>query len=319
MMPSARFVVRHRGYPLAGVVILLLAGVGCGNWPAPAPRSEVSPRVATQATRATPEPRRGGRVTVGVTREPATLNPAFAAPAAVVMMRPVVEGLIDFDAEGRPRPWLAEEVPTTANGGGSSDGRVVTFKLRQGVAWEDGRPFTAEDILFTFATYRNPDNPFPAEMIAVYQHLRAVDALDAYTVRLSYERSAATYLRAFSSIFPAHLFNGLARLADHPYSRAPLGTGPFRVREWVPGDRLTLARSPNYRERGRPYLDEITFRFFGDAAAAAAAFRAGGIDLLLDPDLEQTGLAAARATVRGLAPAPRVPPTWNTQEWWRAP
>lgn len=318
-MSFAKSVIRHCGYPLAGVVMLLLVGAGCGNWPAPAPRPEVSQQAVTLTARGTPAPRRGGRMTVGVTREPATLNPAFAAPAAVTVMRPVVEGLIDFDAAGRPRPWLAEEVPTPANGGVSSDGRVVTFKLRQGVAWEDGRPFTAEDILFTFAAYRNPDNPFPAETVAVYQQLRAVDALDAYTVRLTYERSEATYLRAFSPIFPAHLFNGLTRLADHPYSRAPLGTGPFRVHEWVPGDHLTLARSPSYRERGRPYLDEIAFRFFDDAAAAAAAFRAGGIDLLLDPDPEQTGLAAARATVRGLAPARRVPPTWNTQEWWREP
>src|SRR5207302_219148 len=81
----------------------------------------------------------------------------------------------------------------------------------------------------------------------------------------------ATYLRAFATIYPAHLFDGRTRLVDDPYGRGPVGTGPFRFREWAPGDHLTLARNPIYREAGRPYLDELVFRFFPDAAAAAAA------------------------------------------------
>lgn len=229
-------------------------------------------------------PGRGGRVTIGVTEEPATLNPAFATtPAAAVLSRLIVEGLIAFDAKGRPRPWLAEELPTPANGGVSADGKVVIFKLRQGVTWEDGKPFTADDILFTYMAYRNPDNTFTGDEVAAYQHLQAVDALNPYTVRLAYDRPNVNYLRAFSTIFPAHLFNRLTRLVDHPYNRAPLSTGPFRFREWVIGDYLTLERNPRYREPGEPFLDEITFRFFPDANAAAAALRDGRVDLLLDP------------------------------------
>lgn len=298
------------------LALVLLAATACGNWPAPAPIVTPPPRPGPGASPVGGTPiGRGGRVTIGAVGEPRSLNPAFGqTPAVAALLRPVVEGLIDFDADGRPRPWLAEEVPTRANGGLSEDGRVVTFRLRQGVAWEDGKPFTTRDLLFTYAAYRNPENPFVDEAVAAYRDLDAVDALDSYTLRLAYGRPNPAYLRAFATVFPAHLFNERTRLVDHPYNRAPFGAGPFRVREWVVGDHLTLVRSPSYREAGKPYLDELVFRFFPDQDTAAEALRAGLLDLLLDP--AGTGLTA-RTPLRGLAPHPRAPATWNAAVWRR--
>ena len=244
------------------------------------------------------------------------LNPAVdPTPAVAVVTRPIVEGLFDLDAAGRPRPWLAEEVPARVGGGISDDGRVIIIRLRQGVAWDDGRPFGAADLAFTAATYRHPDNRSAGPAVAAYQGLRAVDALDAYTVRLEYDAAGAPWPRAFSPIFPAHLFGGVTRVIDHPYSRAPLGSGPFRFREWVPGERLTLARSPSYREQDRPYLDEIVFHFFADETAAADRLRAGALDLLLTPD--GTHFSSGETPPRNLAPRPDAPLTWNAGEWRR--
>lgn len=278
-----RNVPAQRRIPATALLALALLLAGCGNWPPPAPittPARPGPVASPVGTRAP----RGGRVTIGVTGALTTLNPAFGAtPLVATVTRPMVEGLVDFDDEGRPQPWLAEALPTVANGGVSADGTVVTWKLRQGVAWDDGQPFTAADVVFTLAAARDPANPFTGDFLAPLANIRVADALDPYTVRLTYTRPDATYLQAFSTIYPAHLFNGLTTLVGQPYNRGPVGTGPFRFREWAPGDHLTLERAPSYREPGRPYLAELVFRFFPDDAAATKALRQGAIDLLLDP------------------------------------
>jgi peptide/nickel transport system substrate-binding protein len=264
----------------------------------------------------TPTPIQGGIATIGVVGAPRDLNPAFdprGLPGA--LFRPVVEGLFDTDAEGRPRPWLAESVPGPGQGI-AADGRVVIVRLRQGVAWEDGRPFTSRDVLFTHQAGRNPNNPFPDDVAAAYRAIRTVDALDSYTVRLALDAPGTPYLRAFAPILPAHLFNDQTTLTDHPYGRAPFGTGPFRFAEWVPGDSLILGRSMSYRETDRPYLDAIAYRFFPDQTAADAALASDELDLLLTPDLA-TFVPAGKLMLRGVAPRRNAPPTWNAREWWR--
>lgn len=302
------------------VLALLLALAGCGTWPAASPGGAGPARPAGQppaATTPTVVPQRGGRATIGVVGDLRALNPAFAPTGlAAALFRPVVEGLFDFDAAGRPRAWLAESVPAPGRGL-SADGLVAIVRLRQGVAWEDGRPFTADDVLFTLAASRNPDNLFAPEVAAAYRAIRAADALDPYTVRLTLAAPGDGYLRAFAPVFPAHLFNGQTNLVAHPYARAPFGTGPFRFAEWLPGERLTLTRSPSYRLGARPYLDAIEFRAFPDRAAAEAAERAGDIDLLLAPDGGAFAAPPADSPIQGLDPRPQAPPTWNAGDWWR--
>ena len=311
---------RNPAAPLARLVasaVLLLALAGCSLGPAAAPTATPGARPrAGSPTPARNVPRYGGRVTIGIVGELRDLNPALVGnDLAAVLFRPVVEGLFSFDREGRVSAVLAESVPAVGRGV-ADDGRVVVVRLRQGVAWEDGRAVTAEDLRFTHAVARNPANPLPPEVVAANAAIRTLDALDAYTVRLGYDGPDDSYLRAFPQLFPAHLFNGQTTLAGHPYSRAPFGTGPFRFGEWVPGDHLTLARSPSYRDRDRPYLDEIVYRQFPDQAAAAAARRSGAIDLIVAPD-RATFLAPLPAAIHGLAPEAGPPPTRTAREWWR--
>ena len=264
----------------------------------------------------TPTPRRGGTATIGIIGDLRQLNPAFGgATPQSALFRPVVEGLFDFDGQGQPRPWLAESVPSRGRGV-SDDGTTIIIRLRQGVAWEDGEAFTADDVIFTLAAGKNPNNPFAEEIAAAHQTIRAADALDPYTVRLTLTAPGSDYLRAFAPIFPAHLFNGVTDLVNQPYARAPFGTGPFRVADLVPGVLLTLTRSDSYRLNDRPYLDRLTFRAYPDAATADAALREGRIDLLLSEDGQRLTLPQNNA-IRGLAPISNAPPTWNAGDWWR--
>jgi peptide/nickel transport system substrate-binding protein len=309
---------------LAALALLLSSLAGCVAWPSSQPTQPASPAAtpATPVGSPTPGPQPGGSATIGFVGTLADLNPAFDPEGlAATLLRPVVEGLISFAPDGQPHAWLAESVPAP-HGGVSDDGRVVIFRLRQGIAWEDGQPFTADDLVFTYHAYRDPTNPFTDAARAPYQMMQAVDALDAYTVRVAYSQPAAPYLHAFTMIFPAHLFNGQTHLTGAPYNRAPFGTGPFRVQEWVPGDHLTLVRSSSYRDSGRPYLDAIVYRPFATLGAAEAALRAGTIDLLLEPTTQApSGVRAGPSSrsLHGLLPAPDQPVTWNSADWWRKP
>lgn len=304
----------------SGVLLLaILALSACvGTAPTNPPPQRTPPQLGPPAATPTVIPRYGGQATIGVVGDLRAIDPAFATTGlAATLLRPVVEGLFDFDAAGQPRPWLAEAIPTRGQGM-SNDGTVVIVRLRQGLAWEDGQGFTAADVLFTLAAARDPANDFAPEIAAAYATIRTADALDPYTVRLGLTAPSDDYLRAFSPVFPAHLFNGRTDLASSPYARAPFGTGPFRLAEWTPGESLLLARSTSYRRIDRPYLDTIRFLAFPDQAMAQAALREGRIDLLLTPDTH-TFFAppGGNTALRDLSPTHGIPPTWNAADWWR--
>lgn len=312
---------RARGWSLVLACALLVGLVACApGGEAGTPTAGPSARPSGSATPVVP--RRGGSITIGFVGELGELNPGFANNAlAATLFRPVVEGLFTTEAGGGQQAWLAESVP--APGQGISDDRtVVIVRLRQGVAWEDGRELTAEDVRFTHAAMLDANNPFPPEVIAANAAIRTLDVLDPFTVRLGYDRETVAkgeangFLRAFPVLYPAHLFNGQTRLVGHPYGRAPFGTGAFRFREWVPGDHLTLARSASYRDGGRPYLDEIVYRQFPDQAAAEAAREAGKVDLVLAPD-GASFVGHPPGYLHGVILFPGSPPTRSAHEWWR--
>lgn len=313
-----------QGAMRSGIGVLLLALLALnacvGASPTiPIPRPPgTAPQFGPPAATPIAAPRYGGRATIGIVGDLRTIDPAFAITGlAATLFRPVVEGLFDFDANGQPRPWLAEAVPARGQGV-SNDGTVVIVRLRQGVAWEDGHSFTATDLLFTLAAARDPANTFAPEIAAAYTTIRTADALDPYTVRLALAAPGDDYLRAFSPVFPAHLFNGRTGLADSPYARAPFGTGPFRLAARTPGESLLLTRSASYRRTDRPYLDTILFLAFPDQGAAEDALREGRLDLILTPDTVTFLAPAGRATaLHDLSPTRGVPPTWNAAEWWR--
>jgi peptide/nickel transport system substrate-binding protein len=209
--------------------------------------------------------------------EPPTLNPYFVPGSNLIFSELTLDGLARGAADGSYVPVLAEEIPTQTNGDVSPDGTVVTWKLKPGVTWSDGQFFTSQDVLFTYHMIMDPANPvFNRSDYAV---MDSVAAPDDNTVVITYKQLYARYRLAFPYVFPAHVFNGQTNIAQDPFNRAEtVGTGPFVLKSWASGDSLTFDRNPNYREPGKPYLDEVVFKLTPSTDAAVQALAAGDVD-----------------------------------------
>ena len=233
----------------------------------------------------------GGRLVIGQRAEPKTLNPVTATDA---LSREVIgrchADLISINrVSQKTEPALAESWKT------SPDGRSFTLKLRKGIRFSDGQPFDADDVVFSFTVYLDEAVGSPQRDLLVIDGKPLVVAkLDEYTVRFTLPRPYAAAER---------LFDGLAMLPKHllqkPYregnfaqtwslNTAPsdvAGLGPFRVKQYVAGQRIVLERNPHYwkvdRENHRlPYLDELDFLFVGGEDQQVMRFEAGETDMV---------------------------------------
>jgi peptide/nickel transport system substrate-binding protein len=211
-------------------------------------------------------------VVVALAGEPDTLNPVLGA--ARWGDGKVVEGLVALDADLQPVPLLAADLPDV-----SGDGLTWTFELREGVTFHDGSPLTAADVVATYEAALDPalGSPVAADLTA----LAAVEAPDARTVRFTLEHPQASFLTAtVLGIVPA------ARLIPQALSsgrgQIPVGTGPYRVEDWRPGERLVLAAVDDYWGEV-PEVRRATFVFAPDDAARAARLAAGEVDAAVLP------------------------------------
>lgn len=239
--------------------------------------------------------RPGGRVVILSAQEPKTLLPHLdLLTLSREVQRLVFDGLLTLDDRGQYVPRLAAEVPTVDNGGISADGRVYTFRLRRDVRWQDGAPFTAADVEFTWRFITDPKVPVPSRV--VWQDVQRVEAPDPHTIRFHFANPSLAFLGTVASdrgyIVPKHLLEGQDAAASE-LNRKPVGTGPFVVREWVAGSHVLLARNPGYREAGRPVLDEVLVRIVPATAGARAALQRGEADLWLH--VPTADIAFARA------------------------
>jgi len=242
----------------------------------------------------TGEPKTGGVLTLGLYQEPDNLNPYLAVQTASRLVRELtIEGLVDAGPGDEYVPALAAEVPSEENGGISADGRTITYQLREGLEWSDGHPLTSADVKFTWDTIMAPGNAVNSR--TGYELIDSIETPDDTTVVVQFSELYAPALSLFSiaaGILPQHVLEGQS-LADAEYNRAPEGTGPFVVSEWTSGDSIVLDRNPNYREDGRPYLDQIVVRLIPSREVGIARLRAGEVDVLWDlietqiPEFEQ--------------------------------
>src|SRR5712671_5186628 len=203
------------------------------------------------------------------------LNPHFAVGTKDQEgSRIFYEPLAAWDPEGNLVPVLAAEIPDLENGGVASDGMSVTWKLRKDVYWHDGRPFTADDVVFNWEYAADPATA--ATTIGSYQDIE-VEKLDPLTVRVRFKKPTPFWADAFigqrGMIVPKHLFEaykgGASR--DAPANLKPVGTGPYKFVDFKPGDLVTGERNPNYHLPNRPYFDTIEMKGGGDAVSAARA------------------------------------------------
>ncbi|HYZ41886.1 MAG TPA: peptide ABC transporter substrate-binding protein [Stellaceae bacterium] len=217
----------------------------------------------------------GGMLKMLFWQAPTLLNPHFAVGTKDQEgSRIFYEPLAAWDADGNLAPVLAAEIPEIENGGVAPDGKSVTWKLKRGVEWHDGHPFTADDVVFNWEYAADPATA--ATTIGSYQDVK-VEKLDPLTVRVNFAKPtpfwADAFVGQFGMIIPKHLFEAYkgANSRDAPNNLKPIGTGPYRFVDFKPGDLVTGERNPSYHLPNRPYFDTIEMKGGGDAVSAARA------------------------------------------------
>lgn len=214
--------------------------------------------------------KRGGTLVQITQPEPPTLGSyiSTANPVGQVASK-IYDGLLEYDFDLKPLPSLAEAWTI------SDDGKTVTFRLRSGVKFHDGKPFSSADVQFTVMEVLKKVHP---RGINTFSEVTAVETPDAQTAVFRLNRPAPYMMAALSGyespMLPKHVF-GQGDIRSHQNANAPVGTGPFKFTEWRRGEFVRLDRNADYWKPGRPYLDRVVVRFIGDTGTRAAALEKG--------------------------------------------
>ncbi|MBV8456248.1 MAG: peptide ABC transporter substrate-binding protein [Acetobacteraceae bacterium] len=205
---------------------------------------------------------------------PTLLNPNFAVGTKDQDgSRLFYEPLAAWDNDGNLKPVLAAEIPSRQNGSLAADGKSVVWKLKQGVKWHDGHPFTADDCVFTWQYASDPQTA--AVTAGSYQNIK-VENIDSYTIRILFPDPRPFWADAFTAnncIIPQHLFAPYtgAKSRSAPWNLKPVGTGPYRFKSFTPGDIVQGVINTDYHQPNRPFFDAVDMKGGGDATSAARA------------------------------------------------
>jgi peptide/nickel transport system substrate-binding protein len=221
-------------------------------------------------------PKTGGTLRVALSAEPITLNPGISnSQFDNFVAAKIFEGLVYVDDRLQAVPGLAESWSAGA------DDRSFTFRLRRNVKWHDGKPFTSADVKFTIEQVLLPLHPLGRTALA---GIEAVETPDPHTVVLRLKTTNVLLAPPFialnalsASIVPRHVYEG-TDIRGNKANLAPIGTGPFKFKEWVKGSHIILVRNDDYWQRGRPYLDEVIVRVMPDATARLLSLGKGEVD-----------------------------------------
>ena len=257
-----------------------------------------------------PPGRAGGRIVVGLRSEPKTLNPILAADdTSRDVIRCMTSDLIHISRENlKTEPALAKSWAV------SRDGKQYTLHLRQGLRFSDGQPLNADDVLFSFHLYLDEKVHSPQrDLLVIGGKPVEVQKVDDYTVRFELAQPYAAAERIFDglAIVPRHLLEETYRSGNfaHAWTLSALpnqfaGLGPFRLKEYVPGQRVVLEKNPYYWKKDRagnrlPYLDELVFLFVPSEDAQVVRFEAGDTDVLSRFSAENFAVLQKEQAVRG--------------------
>ncbi|HKV45517.1 MAG TPA: peptide ABC transporter substrate-binding protein [bacterium] len=189
--------------------------------------------------------------------------------------RVCMEPLLTVNAAGAFTPVLAAEVPSRANGGVAADGKSVTYKLKPGVKWADGRPFTADDVVFTFHFVTNKETA--ATTYGTYVNVNKVEALSPATVKITFKTATPAWFVPFvgeqGMILPRHALDAYVgnNARNAPFNLKSFGTGPYKVDTFRPGDLVVYSINDNYRDPAKPAFSQVQIKGGGDAVSAARA------------------------------------------------
>jgi peptide/nickel transport system substrate-binding protein len=233
----------------------------------------------------------GGPLKVLWWQGPTLLNPHFAVGTKDQDgSRLFYEPLAGWDPNGNLKPVLAASIPGVEDGTLAADGKSVTWKLKQGVTWHDGKPFTAEDVVFNWNYAKDPATA--AVTIANYKDI-VVEKIDDYTIIIKFDKPTPFWANAFvgtqGMIIPKHLYADYsgAKSREAPANLKPVGTGPYKFKDFKPGDMVSGDINTNYHMDNRPYFDSIEMKGGGDAVSAArAVLQTGEFDFAWNMQVE---------------------------------
>jgi peptide/nickel transport system substrate-binding protein len=222
---------------------------------------------------ASSQPKRGGTLTLAVSKELALMNPLINTSSTESRIRELMfEPLLGRDAKGAIQPRLAESWEI------SKDGKVYTFRLRKGVKFHDGKEMTADDVKFAIDYTLSPKNG--AYGLADLEAVEKVETADKYTLKISLKKinplflTTLTDIRAFSVVPKESLPEGMRKPATFPP-----GTGPFKFVEWKPGQRVVFERFADYWGE-KAFVDRVVMREISDATVRFTALQAGDVDII---------------------------------------
>jgi peptide/nickel transport system substrate-binding protein len=207
---------------------------------------------------------------------PTLLNPHFATGTKDQdASRIFYEPLAAFDPDGNVVPILAAEAPSVGAGTLAKDLTWVTWRLKRGVQWHDGKPFTAEDVVFNWEYVSDPATA--AVTSGAYREISRIDTVDTHTVKVVFKKPQPFWADAFCGnrgmILPRHVFDPYrgAKSREAPANLKPIGTGAYRFVDFKPGDNVRAEMNPAYHVPNRPFFDTLEMKGGGDAVSAARA------------------------------------------------
>jgi len=218
--------------------------------------------------------------------EPPVLVAAFnqQAPTQYVSGK-MFQSLLTYTFDLKPQPGLAKSWEI------APDGMGITFHLQEGVKWHDGRPFTADDVVFSLGEML-PKVHARARVI-LGTHAKSVEKIDDLTARLNlkapFPAMILMFEPGFAPMMPKHIYAGTDYMTN-PANQQPIGTGPFMFKEWQRGSFIRLVKNPQYWKPGMPYLDELIFNVIPDSSSRAVAFQNKRIDVLYGGDVDNVDI-----------------------------
>jgi peptide/nickel transport system substrate-binding protein len=258
----------------------------------------------------------GGPLRVLWWQAPTLLNPHFATGTKDQDgSRVFYEPLAAYDPDGNLSPVLAAQIPSVDNGGLGRDGTWVQWNLKKGVTWHDGKPFTADDVIFNWEYAADPATA--AVTIGAYRDIARVERINDHAVKVVFKQPTPFWFEAFCgqnrALIPKHLFTAYrgGKSREAPNNLKPVGTGPYRFVDFKPGDSLRGEINPSYHAANRPFFDTLELKGGGDAASAArAVLQTGEYDFAWNIQVEDDILKRMEQGGKGRA---EIYPTGNIE------
>ncbi len=256
-----------------------------------APAGTAVPAATNLTLPATSKRGEGGNLRLLWWQAPTILNPHLAQgtkdfDASRLVLEPLAT--ISSTSIASPDvPVLAKEIPSVQNGGIAADGTSVTWKLRDGVTWSDGDKFTADDVVFTWQFVTNKANG--ATTAADYETIKEVVAMDPTTVKITFVAPTPVWYLPFvgsrGDILPKHIIMACGDAKQCAANLKPVGTGPFVVTDFKPGDTVLYKANDKFREANAPFFATVEMKGGGDATTAVKALQSGQVDFAWNPQV----------------------------------